>query len=113
MSAEPRKAPTQGVQPTENTTPKAIDEANPSWRPAIEALVPRRKPSLTTPRKYRPNRTTTAPQTTLTMPWYATRKAPTEEASAPMATNTTVKPSTKPRAFLSTVRTGASSPAAK
>ena len=50
---------------------------------------------------------------TLTMPWYAMRNAPRVEASAPMATNTVVNPSTNPSAFLSTVRVEDSSPAAK
>ncbi len=65
------------------------------------------------PRKYSPNSTTTAPQRMLSAVRCSTKNDPTVPASAPIATNTTVKPITNPSAFLSTVRESSSSPAAK
>ena len=50
-----------------------------------------------------------APDTTFTAVWWLLRKPPTVPASAPMATNTAVKPSTKPAA-LASVRLGHRSP---
>ena len=65
------------------------------------------------PRKYSPKAMTTRPHTTFTAVWYSMKNAPTVEASAPMPTNTQVKPSTKPSALRSTTEVRTSSPAAK
>ena len=66
ISALPRKAPTQGVQPTENIIPKSSAEKKPGVRGFAPARPPRRKPRLKTPRYERPKIITTAPETMLT-----------------------------------------------
>ncbi len=65
------------------------------------------------PRKYRPKSTTTAPHTASSAMRCATRNDPSVPASAPIATNTAVKPSTNPSALRSTTGVRCSSPAAK
>ena len=93
--------------------PNSSAEGKPRRLPCMDTLGPRNRFSLINPKKYSPNSTTTAPHTTLSAVRCCRKNDPTVPASAPMATNTKVNPSTKPRAFLSTVREDSSSPAAK
>ena len=69
ISAEPRNAPTQGVHPTENTTPNTTEEKK--FRLLVSTLrrPPRNSSNLSTPKKFRPNRITTRPHTRLTAVW--------------------------------------------
>ena len=66
IKAEPRKAPTQGVQPRENTIPNKAAEKKPIFSVLTLRLFPRNRLILITPRKCRPKNTTIKPDTMLT-----------------------------------------------
>ena len=100
-SAEPRKAPTQGVHPTEKTTPKTSEEKKPRCS-TLPSFVPRNRLTRNTPKKFRPKKMTMSPVTKLTTALYSCNSVPKEPAKAPSSTNTSVKPRIKPRAFFTT-----------
>ena len=50
MSADPRNAPTQGVQPTEKVAPKTMAEKNPAPLALAARVPPRKMLPLITPR---------------------------------------------------------------
>ena len=62
IRAEPRKAPTQGVQPSEKITPKSRAEKKPILLVSTDRLLPLNRFSLNTPRKLRPKKITTIPE---------------------------------------------------
>ena len=67
MRADPRNAPTQGVQPTEKIIPSSADEKKPRFSVLAEKAVPRNMFILNTPRKHRPKNMTTRPEMMLTI----------------------------------------------
>jgi len=103
ISAEPKKAPTQGVQPMEKTTPKTTEDRNPIFkccRPNCRLLL--RKGSCNRPIKCKPKTMMMPPVKIFRNVLYSTNKLPIVPANAPNKTKIRVKPRTKPNAFLRT-----------
>ena len=113
INAEPRNAPTHGVHPMENTSPKTSAEKNPISRVSICLFIPLNILNLKTPKKLSPNMITMAPVITFTAVWYSLRNPPAVPASMPINTKTTVKPSTNPMEFASVFLGVLSPPPAK
>ena len=104
MSADPKNAPTHGVQPIENTTPNRKVEIKPfcvtvlfSLKDEFNNLIFMR------PVKFSPNSITIAPviRLIITVCWISS--LPIVPAKAPRMTNTSVNPSTKATAFFKVV----------
>ena len=100
IKADPKNAPTQGVQPIENITPNSREDK----KPTLTVFILNCRFVLIngiwmTSMKFKPKITTTMPETILTTVLYSLKKLPSAPANAPSDTNTSVKPKTKPMAL--------------
>ncbi len=99
--ADPKKTPTQGVQPIEKTIPNKSEEKNPGFLyPNSSFLVLFKRGMFKTPVKCKPKNITMDPVTIFTTVLFCEMNVPIDPAKAPNVTNTIVKPKVKPIAFI-------------